>query len=163
MDIYDFLRVHDVHYQKFDHPAVFTCEEAERLLPTMPGMHTKNLFLRDKPGKRHILVSVPYEKRVDIRPLGAMLEAKDLSFASPDRLKKYLGVDPGSVTILGLINDSDHAVEVIIDEELWKADAVGCHPLVNTGTLVIPHDSLETFLKATGHVWEVIDVPSRAE
>jgi len=160
-DIYSFLDRHGITYQKFDHPAVFTCEEAERLCPPMPGAHTKNLFLRDRKGTRHLLVVVGYEKKVDLKKLVDVCGVDKLSFASPERLIKHLGVEPGSATLLGLATDGAKDIEVFIDEELWKADALLCHPLVNTATLVISHEGIEKFLLATGHRWKVIEVPER--
>jgi len=160
MDIYQFLNDHSIPYERYDHPAVFTCEEAQRLIPEdVPGADTKNLFLRDKHGKRHILVTVGYDKKVDIKALSELLEAKKLGFGSPERLRKYLGIAPGSVSILALIHDPDHAVECFIDEDLWKHDSFRVHPLVNTASLVISREALQTFLQATGHTLKVIAVP----
>lgn len=158
-DIYQFLTTHSIPYQKFEHPAVFTCEEADKL-PSMPGEPTKNLFLRDKNGERHFLVVVGHDKSVDLAALKEVLGVSKLSFGSPDRLKKYLGVEPGSVTLLGLVSDFEHAVEVIIDENL-AGQPLQCHPLVNTATLVIPAEGVERFFKATGHVYKVLDLPAR--
>lgn len=162
MEIYTFLHQHGINYQHFDHPAVFTCEEAERLCPDMPGKSVKNLFLRDRDGTRHFLVIVGYEKSVNLNGLKELLGLSKLSFASPERLKKYLGVEPGSVTLLGLINDPDHAVEVILDEAVW-GQTLQCHPLVNTATLAIPHEDVKKFLVASGHSYKSLDVPARAE
>lgn len=159
IDIYAFLTQHGIPYQRFDHPAVFTCEQAQELRTPMPGKDTKNLFLRDERGKRHFLVTIGHEKQADIRALKKIFGVQKLSFASPERLKTYLGVNPGAVTILGLVHDPDHAVEVFIDEAVWNADAICCHPLVNTSTLCIPHAGLEKFIQATGHAWNVVDTP----
>ena len=158
--IYDFLDQHDIAYQRFDHPAVFTCEQAAELRAPLPGKDTKNLFLRDEKGKCHFLVIVGHEKQVDIKALKKLLGTQKLSFASPERLKQYLGVEPGAVTLLGLMSDVDHAVELFIDEAVWSAEAICCHPLVNTSTLCIPHQGMEKFLRETGHQPHVIDVPS---
>lgn len=160
-DIYTFLEEHRIPYQRFDHPAVFTCEESARLCPDMPGVHTKNLFLRDGKGKRNILVVVRCEKNVDLKALRKILEADKLSFASPERLKEFLGVEPGSVTLLGLIHDEENQVEVVFDKEILEADALQCHPLVNTASLVISHEGIEQFLKATEHAYRVVVVPGR--
>src|SRR3989339_66163 len=103
-DIEAFLTDHGIPFQRFDHPAVFTCEQAERIAPPMPGTHTKNLFLRDRKGARHLLVVVGYEKNVDLKALTALIGVDKLSFASPERLKTYLGVEPGAVSLLGLVN-----------------------------------------------------------
>jgi len=161
-DIGSFLRQQGISYQAFEHPAVFTCEEAERLCPPMPGAHTKNLFLRDRKGARHFLVVVGYDKAVDLKALTKVIGTDKLSFASPERLMTYLGVIPGAATILGLITDREHQVEVFIDEDLWKAEALQCHPLVNTATWVISRDGIERFLAATGHAFTVITVPVRS-
>lgn len=162
IDIDAFLRQHDIPFERIEHPAVFTVEESSKL-PPMPGAGTKNLFLRDAKGSRNILVVVAHEKRVDLKGLKPLLAADKLSFADPERLMRHLGVTPGSVTLLGLANDTDHAVEVVIDEELWNADAMQCHPLTNTATCVIPHDGILAFLKATGHEARILDVPARHE
>ena len=161
MDIYSFLDQHGISYQRFDHPAVFTCEQAAELRTPMPGKDTKNLFLRDEKGKRHFLVTVGHEKQVDLKALKQVFDTQKLSFASPERLKTYLGVEPGAVTLLGLVNDPDHAVEFFIDDAVWNAEVVCAHPLVNTATLCIPHEGLVTFLKATGHEAAILDVPSQ--
>lgn len=159
MDICILLDRLGIPYRRYDHPAVFTCGQAQELRMPMTGKDTKNLFLRDEKGKRHFLITVGHEKRPDIKALKKVLDVQKLSFASPDRLKKHLGVEPGAVTILGLIADAERAVEVIIDEDVWNADEVCCHPLVNTSTLCIPHSGLETFLRHTGHAPRVIHVP----
>lgn len=159
MDIYDFLQQHGIPYDRHDHPAVFTCEESAKL-PKYPGADTKNLFVCDDKKRQYYLVSVPHEKRVDLKMLAKTLGERRLSFGSPEKLKEYLGVTPGSVTIMGLMFDATHAVRFIVDESIWKADAVQCHPLINTGTLVIPHAGLEKFLAATGHEAKAIDVPA---
>ncbi len=159
MSIYDFLDSNGISYRRFDHPAVFTCEQAQELRTPMPGKDTKNLFLRDERGKRHFLVTIGHEKQVDIKELKKIFDVQKLSFASPDRLMRHLGVDPGAVTILGLINDPAHAVEVFIDEVVWNAEAICCHPLVNTATLSIRHEGMVKFLQGTGHVAKIINVP----
>ncbi|MBS1254708.1 MAG: Prolyl-tRNA editing protein ProX [Deltaproteobacteria bacterium] len=158
-DIYEFLESHNVPYERHDHPAVFTVSEAKRLSPEMEGASTKNLFLRDKKGTRHFLVSVPQDKQVDLKELSSSLGASRLSFASPERLKTYLGIEPGSVSILALLNDTDKEVEVFIDNELWDAETILCHPLVNTSTLAVPRDGIKHFLEKTGHSVQLVEVP----
>lgn len=159
-DIYKFLDENNIVYQRFDHPAVFTCEEADRLCPPMPGLGTKNLFLRDKDGKRHFLVVVPKQKSADLKKLKEILGVSKLGFASEERLKNYLGVEPGSVTLLGVLNDSAGAVEVFIDAEL-QGKALQCHPLVNTATLVIEGAGMQKFFELTKHPAKFIEIPAR--
>jgi Ala-tRNA(Pro) deacylase len=160
-DILPFLDQHNIVYTRFDHPPVFTCEDANKHLSHVPGLGTKNLFLRDKTGKRHFLVSVPDWKVVELKSLATKIGVDRLSFASTDRLKRLLGVDPGSVTLLGLINDRELLVEVFIDEALWKAEAVHCHPLVNTSSLLLTPKELERFFALTAHQVQLIDIPSK--
>lgn len=160
-DIYSFLDSHGIAYEKHDHPAVFTCEESEALGLNIGGVSTKNLFLKDDKKKRFFLVVVGHEKSVDLKALGTVIGVKGLSFVGPELLKEYLGVEPGSVTILGLIHDTDHRVEVIVDQRVWDAESINCHPLVNTASLVLSHEGVETFLKATNHVVRSIDLPAR--
>ena len=108
-------------------------------------------------------MTVPHDRAVDLNALGAALGAGRLGFASPERLLKHLGITPGSVSLLALVNDRAGAVEFVIDRALWDADAVQAHPLVNTATMVLAHADLERFLAATGHAPRVIDVPRGAE
>ena len=159
VDIYKFLDSIDVTYERFDHTAVFTVSEAKRLSPEIDGASTKNLFLRDKKGIRHFLVTVPQDKQVDLRELSSILETSRLSFASPERLRKYLGIDPGSVSLLALLNDSEKKVEVFVDNEIWDSELILCHPLINTSTLAVPRDGMRQFLKQTGHNLRLVEVP----
>jgi Ala-tRNA(Pro) deacylase len=159
MDLQRFLSEHDIAAERHEHAAVMTVAESERIVPKLPGAKTKNLFLRDKKGARHFLVTVRHDLAVDLLALGAALGAGRLGFASLERLHKHLGVTPGSVSLLALVNDRAQAVEFVIDRALWDAAAVQAHPLVNTATMIFRHADLERFLAATGHVARVIDMP----
>ena len=161
MDIYQFFAYHNIEYERHDHAAVFTVEEAKRLVPPLQGAKTKNLFLRDKKGRRHVLVVVGHDKSVDLKALSTLLDSSRMSLASPERLKKYLGITPGAVSILAVVNDANNEVEVVADRNLWKANAFQCHPLVNTSTLVISKDHLKRFLENTGHRVRLLNVPAR--
>ena len=161
MNIYQFLAKNHIEYERYDHPPVFTCEEAERIVPELPAAKTKNLFLREKKGRYHFLVMVGYEKVVDLKALSNLLGVSSLTLASPERLRRYLVVDPGAVTILGIVNDVNNEVEVILDEDLWSSKAFRCHPLVNTSTLVISKENLERFLDLTGHKIKILNIPGK--
>ena len=161
MDLAEFLEQHRIAAERTDHPPVMTVEESERLVPHLPGARTKNLFLRDRKGARHFLVTVPHDLVVDLDALGRLLGAGRLGFASAARLKTHLGITPGSVSLLALVNDAAHSVECVVDRRIWDADAVHAHPLVNHATMVIPHAGLERFLRATGHSARIIDTPGR--
>ena len=160
-DFYQFLADNQIDYERHDHPPVFTVADVERLVPTLPAVKTKNLFLRDKKGQRHFLVAVPAPKRVNIKTLGALIGSGHLSFGSSDRLKKYLGVDPGSVSVLATINDPQKAVELIFDAVLWAEAVFQFHPLVNTSTLLITRENLQRFFELTGHAVRLLDVPAQ--
>jgi Ala-tRNA(Pro) deacylase len=160
MDIFEYLRSNGIAYDRYDHEPVFTCEQADRL--DIPGgsAKTKNLFLKDRKGRRHILVTVGAAKSVDIKALETVLDAKGLSFASPERLEKYLGLTPGSVTVLGVVNDPQCLVEVVVDEDLLAYPAMQCHPNRNTSTLVIPTEDVLSFLRISGHEPRILNVPA---
>ncbi len=124
-----------VSYEVTEHPAVFTIGEMDALGLTAKGEVCKNLFLRDAKGRRHFLVVVPGEARADLRALAAQLESSKLSFASAERLEKYLGLKQGEVTPLGVLNDADAAVEVVFDRGLERFPSLGVHPNDNTATV----------------------------
>jgi Ala-tRNA(Pro) deacylase len=159
MDLFEFLAEHHITFERQDHPAVYTVEQARRLVPSLPGAKTKNLFLRDKKGQRHFLVVIGAEKRVNLKQLQALLRASKLSLGSPERLKQYLGIEPGAVSLFAIFNDPNHAVEVIIDRSLWSSPVFQFHPLVNTSTLVISKENLERFLALTGQTVQILDLP----
>ncbi len=105
-----------------EHPAVHTIDEALIHVPAMPGLMVKNLFVRDEKGRRHFLVIVPFDKRIDLAALGRLLPASKLSMASPERLLQHLGITPGSVSLFALIHDSAQAVELVLDQAVWEAE-----------------------------------------
>jgi Ala-tRNA(Pro) deacylase len=162
MDIFAFLDEHQIDYQRVDHPPVYTVAEAQALVPPMPGTNTKNLFVRNKAGTRHLLLIVGYAKQVDLQALAALLDEKRLGMASPQRLMKYLAVESGAVSLLAIVNDPESAVEVIMDAELWQADMLKCHPLVNTSTLAISRRDVARIFALTNHTVNVLDVPERS-
>lgn len=161
MNLFAYLDQHGIQYERHDHPAVFTVEEANRLVPKFPGAKTKNLFLKDKKGERHILVVVPHDKSVDLRAFASVMGAKKITLASPDRLMTHLELEPGAVSILGIVNDRRGAVEVVVDTAIWNQDLWQCHPLVNTSTVLISRSDIERLLEITGHTAQIHDVPAR--
>jgi len=158
-DLFAFLDRSGISYERHDHAPVYTVEEALRHVPRLPGAKLKNLFLCDRKGKRHLLVAVGFDKRVDLKALAQVLEVPHLRFGSPGRLWETLALEPGSVSLLGVVNDSEGAVEVVIDRRVWEHDAFQCHPLVNTSTLVVARGGLERFFSLTGHRPRILDVP----
>jgi len=160
-DVYTLLDSLDIRYERYDHAPVFTCDEADAAVPNHAAVQTKNLFLRDKRGRRHFLLVTTCEKAVDIKRFADQIDADHLSFGSPERLAKYLGVTPGSVTVLGLMNDTAGAVELYVDAEVWAARSWRCHPLINSVTLVITRLDIEKFLAKTGHAPRVLQLEAR--
>ncbi len=150
-----------IPFQRFDHPAVFTCEESDKICQPMPGAHTKQLLLRSKKKDKHVLLIVMHDKRVDTRALAKEYGVQSFSFASPELLKELLGVEPGSVTPFGLMFDKNHIVEVVVDEDAWNMGQFRFHPLINTATLIVDRAGLEAFTKYTGHAFTVRTIPQR--
>jgi Ala-tRNA(Pro) deacylase len=151
----------EISYDRYDHAPVNTCEEADVAVPKVDAVQTKNLFLRDKRGRRHLLLVTSCAKSVDLGSFRDQTGVDHLSFASPERLAKYLGVEPGSVTVLGLFVDSEHAVELYVDAEVWQTPRWRCHPMVNSATLVLTRDAIEAFLARTGHRPTVVSLAAR--
>jgi Ala-tRNA(Pro) deacylase len=140
-----------VSYVRHEHPPVFTVEDADKYWTDLRGTHCKNLFLRNKKGNRHYLVVAPTSRTVDLRALNRILQEDRLSFASPERLKKCLGLEPGSVSPFGLINDATKDVRVILDEDLRNSSFLGFHPNINTATLDVSFADFEKFLDWCGN------------
>lgn len=138
-------------YQRVEHPAVFTCAEAELHRPVVAASSTKNLFLCDKKARRFFLAVTSCEKNVRLDSLSSQLGVPHVRFASEENLYRLLGVTRGAVTMMGLANDLEHQVELWMDAEVWQADHFLSHPLVNTATLVFSKAELERFFSLTGH------------
>lgn len=156
MDIYQQLDNLAIPYQKFEHQAVFTCEQASALNLDIEGIQTKNLFIKDRKGKRHFLVVLPDEKSLNLKELSVLLEVNGLNLASPDRLARYLATTPGAVSILDILKDVDDNVELVIDTEVWLADAIQCHPYTNTATISMKLTDMQKLLQAHNKVPKLI-------
>ena len=144
--VYEALDKMKIKYEVVEHEPVYTMEDMDRLGLTKKGTLCKNLFLRDSKGKRHFLVTADENTKVDLKALSKKLGAGNLSFASEERLEKYLGLKQGSVTPFGLMNDTDNAVEFFIDKSLSKCKSLGIHPLENTATVFLSYKDLDKFL-----------------
>nr|WP_292052950.1 MULTISPECIES: prolyl-tRNA synthetase associated domain-containing protein [unclassified Brevundimonas] len=139
-----------------EHPAVFRVEEGLDLKAGMPGTHTKNLFLKDKKG-RLWLISAAQDTVIDLKRAHKVIGSDRLSFGNETLLWRHLGVRPGSVTALGLVNDPQQDVTFILDARLWDADIVNFHPLENTATTGLDQTAFRSFLKALGRAPFVVD------
>jgi Ala-tRNA(Pro) deacylase len=140
------------------HPPLFTVEQSQALRGTIPGGHTKNLFLKDKKDAL-FLVTALEDAAIDLKSLHRRLRASGrFSFGSADAMLDTLGVAPGAVTPFGVMNDTSGRVTVVLDEELMRHTTVNAHPLVNTMTTSIGRDDLVRFLKSTGHQPRIVAV-----
>lgn len=152
-----FMDANHFVYQRLEHPAVFTCAEAEVHRPDLPAISTKNLFLCDKKARRFFLVVTACEKNVKFNELSPQLGVPHLRFGSEENLIRLLGVTRGAVTMMGLVHDGEHQVELWIDTEIWHSDYFLTHPLVNTATLILAKSELERFFSLTGHTMHVFE------
>lgn len=146
-----------VAHETAAHPPVFTVEQARRHRVRHDGVHVKNLFVRNKKGAMY-LVTAREDAPVDLKALGRRLGAGTLSFASYERLRGHLGVEPGSVTPLAVLNDPAGAVTLVLDATLPRAEAVHCHPLRCDRTTTLRGDELVRFARDVGHEPVLVDL-----
>jgi Ala-tRNA(Pro) deacylase len=150
-DLFAYLDTLGIAHTTVTHPAAFTVEDARALRGTVPGGHTKNLFLRDKKGVPYLVVAGE-ETAIELRALHCLLGATGrFSFGSAELMGELLGVTPGSVTPFAVINDVAHRVTVVLDAAMMADAVLNFHPLVNTATTTISREGLVRFLEATGH------------
>ena len=142
-----------------EHEAVFTVEQSVKLHAAIPGIHTKNLFLKDTSGEFWV-VSAPHDAQVDLKALCIAIGAKKVSFGKADQMMRLLGISSGSVTPLAAVNDTDETVKFVIDGRLAAAECLNVHPLRNTATISLSGSGLLSFLTGTGHAPVVIAVPA---
>ncbi|CAN1568747.1 COG3760 Uncharacterized conserved protein [Rhabdaerophilaceae bacterium] len=148
-------------HRTVEHAAVFTVAESQSLRGTLPGGHTKNLFTKDK-ADRLFLITAEEDSPVDLNAASKLLGVKGrLSFASAELMMAHLGVEPGSVTPLGLVHDTTRAVTFVIEKRLLDHAVINVHPLVNTRTTALAREDLISYLRATGHEPLVLELPFR--
>lgn len=161
-DLFSFLSELSINVENTEHEAVFTVAESQALRDDIKGGHTKNLFLKDKKD-RYFLLTVLEDADIDLKTVHQKIGAQGrVSFGKPEPLMEYLGVEPGSVTAFGIINDTDKQVSLILDARLMKNDIINCHPLRNTATTSIAADDLKKFVTATGHALEIVALDEKA-
>jgi Ala-tRNA(Pro) deacylase len=160
-DIYRILQALDISYEKHTHPPLFTVADTRKYNLKISGGHTKNLFLRNKKEDTYYLAIVEASKRVDLKKLGLLLQEAKLSFASPEKLQKHLGLTPGAVSALGLVNDTQSIVRVVVDNDLFTYETINCHPNTNTQTLQIPASDFRRFLEHTQNTIQYLDIPQK--
>jgi Ala-tRNA(Pro) deacylase len=152
------LRDLGIAFERHEHPPVATVEQAAEHWAGIDAAHCKNLFLRNQKGDRHYLLILEHSKKADLRAVANQIGDGKLSFGSPERLLKHLGLTPGSVSPFGLIHDSSHSVRVVVDRDLQSAARLSFHPNINTATLVVSKDDFVRFLAACGNPVQYIGV-----
>ena len=145
-------------HRTVEHAPVFTVEQAKEHRGVLPGHHIKNLFLRNKKEAMWLVVALE-DRAIDLKRLGEVLGAGPLSFGSPERLRRHLGVEPGSVTPFAMINDADRQVALVLDRGLQQGGPVNAHPLTDSMTTAISFADLGRFFEATGHAPQWLDFP----
>nr|WP_295605315.1 prolyl-tRNA synthetase associated domain-containing protein [uncultured Terrisporobacter sp.] len=141
----------NIHYKLIDHPAVYTIDTMDELHLNKNGHIVKNLFLKNSNGKKHYLVVLKGDKKADLKSIKSQINSTALSFASEERLEKHLGLSKGAVTPLGIINDDEHLVNIVLDEDLKNQEIIGVHPNVNTSTVFISYNDLIKFINSFGN------------
>jgi len=149
-DLFARLDALDIPHRTHQHRPVFTVDESRDLKASMPGGHTKNLFLKDKKGRLFLLSAIA-DTVIDLNAVSKLLGVGRFSFGNAELLMRHLGVTPGSVTVFALINDAERNVRLILDEALFAHDPVNFHPLRNDATTAIGAADLLQFVRATGH------------
>jgi Ala-tRNA(Pro) deacylase len=155
-ELFNLLEKLSIDFEYHEHPPVATIEDAKIHWKDFNSGRCKNIFFRNHKGDRHYLVILEHLRQLNIRDLEKRLNQGKLTFASDQRLKKYLGVEPGSVSPFGLINDKDHHVHLFIDEKLNHFNRLSFHPNTNTASLVMNKSDFIRFLKSTGNSFEFI-------
>ena len=157
-ELYDVLKELNIEFEYHEHPAAPTIEIAKQYWKDLRATHCKNLFFRNHKGNRHYLVIFEHEQNLPVKTLEQMLKQGKLSFASEWRMEKYLGVKPGSVSPLALINDKENHVKVFFDKNLLKAEKISFHPCINTASLVLKFNDFMRFMDWTGNEYEFLDL-----
>lgn len=157
-EVYKYLESLNIKYRKVEHKAVFTMEEMSKLNLEDESEVVKNLFIRDDKKQNYYLILVKGDKRVNLKELRNTLKLRHLTFASEEDLEKYLGLKKGSVTILGILNDAEHKVKVLIDNDIKKFKEIGAHPNENTASIWLTLKDIEKILKLNNVCYNFIDL-----
>ena len=160
---YDFLDGLGVDYQRMDHEAAFTMEACKEVDEALGVEMCKNLFLCNRQKTDFYLLLIPGDKVFKTKELSKQIGSARLSFASAEYMEKYLDITPGSVSVMGLMNDHDNAVRLLVDEDVLKGEWVGCHPCINTSSLRIKtKDMFGPVIKAMHHDMTVVKLTGEA-
>ena len=154
---YDLLDGLGIKYLRTDHAPAVNMEACNEIDAVLGVLMCKNLFLCNRQKTDFYLLMMPGDKKFKTKELSAQIGSARLSFADPEDMLKYLDIEPGAVSVMGLMNDKDHAVVLLIDEDVLSGEELGCHPCVNTSSLKMKTaDVTGKFLPATGHDYKVV-------
>ena len=157
INVYDFLDSLNICYTQTDHPAADTMEACKAVDEALKVTMCKNLFLCNRQKTNFYLLLMPGDKPFKTKEISAQIGSARLSFADAEAMEKYLSIQPGAVSVMGLMNDKDNNVVLLIDEDILKDEYLGCHPCVNTSSLKIKTaDILEKFLPAVKHTYQTV-------
>ena len=156
--VYEYLESIHISFDYYEHPEAPTIEIASHFYRGEGTTLCKNLFFRNHKGNKHYLVIMDSKRDMDIHSIEKMLHQGKLSFASPERMMKYLGVRPGSVSLFNLVNDTNHEVILFIDSFLLKVEKVSFHPNDNRASLVISRDDMMKFVSTIGNEYKILDL-----
>jgi Ala-tRNA(Pro) deacylase len=156
--VYNALEKLNIKFDYYEHPPVPTIEDAKKYWVDISAQHCKNIFLRNHKGNKHYLVIIDYRVEVNMHNLESKLKQGKLSFASEQRMMKYLGITTGSVSPFGLLNDENDHVHLFIDKSLKNAEKISFHPNLNTASIVISFTDFIRFLNYAGNSYEFIQL-----
>lgn len=159
LKVYEVLDHLNISYKRYQHPPVATIADIEEEMKDLEVIHFKNIFLRNSKGDKHYLVLIDHTKKANTRLLAQKIGSTRLSFASDERLEKYLGLEAGAVSPMGLINDKNKEVEVLVDKDLVSHEKVTLHPNVNTASITMAFEDLRRFLEWSGNKVQYIEIP----
>lgn len=158
---YDFLDRLEIRYKTLKHPAAFTIDECKKIRDEIHAPVFKNLFLTNRQQTKFYLLVMLGEKPFKTKYLSAQIGSARLSFADEAHMQRFLGVTPGSVTPIGIMNDFGKDITVLLDEDLRRHDDFACHPCINTASVVLSlHDLTDRILPATGHTFTWVTLPT---
>lgn len=151
----NFLKENNIEYTLHKHIAVYTCDDLGKA--DVPGMTLKNLFLREKKNEQYYLVTLPASGRLDMKRMKELIGSKHVSFGKPDALMEKLGIDPGSVSPLCLLNNKERDVKLFLHREGWEAEMVNVHPNDNTASLSMSQENFHKLVEVLGSPYEIYD------
>jgi len=155
-EVYEWLDRFGINYDYYEHPPAPTAEIASLYWKDIDAAHCKNLFFRNHKGNQHYLVIFHYHQTISIRNLEQILMQGKLTFASPERMERFLKIKPGSVSPFGLIHDKDHHVIVFLDKNLQQFDRISFHPNLNEASLVIAFGDFIKYLNSVGNKYSFL-------